>query len=344
MTVKLGLVGFGPGGRLFHAPFVEAADGITLAGVVTRSRERRMQVEDRYAVPVYGSLTEMLESEPDMQAVTITTPPETRRDLVLEALEAGRHVVADKPFAPNAAAGRELADAAAAAGLMLTVYHNRRWDADLLTLASVIADGRLGDVWRVDSRFDVDEPLTIDPGPDGGLLRDLGVHLIDQMRWLLGSVESVDAHLDWTDRPEGATDAGFAVTLHHACGAVSRVSGSKMNGRFQREIAAYGSGGSFVSSSNDQQAADVTAGRRPADDLDGWGYETKENWGVLASPGHSEAVPSKQGSWSRFYEQLAAAIRGEGDVPVGLDGAIETIAILDAARTSAQSGRRVHLS
>lgn len=343
MTIKLGIVGFGPGGRIFHAPFVQAAEGLTLCGVVTRSPERRAEAEQTYGVPVYASLTEMLEAEPDMQAVTITTPPETRRDLVLEALAAGRHVLADKPFAPTAEAGRELAQAAADAGLLLTVFHNRRWDADLLTLASIIEEGRLGDVWRVDSRFDLDEALTIDPGPDGGLLRDLGVHLIDQMRWLLGSVDSVDAHLDWIDCPEGRTDASFAVTLHHSSGAVSRVSGSKMNGRFDREIAAYGSGGSFVSSSNDQQTADAKAGIRPADDPAGWGFEREENWGVLGSPGHSEPVPSAQGSWVALYEQFGAAIRGERAVPVDLPGAIETIALLDAARLSAETGQRIHL-
>ena len=343
MTIKLGIVGFGPGGRIFHAPFVEAADGIILGGVVTRSAERKAEVEKSYGVPVYESLGEMLEAETDMQAVTITTPPHTRRHLVLEALDAGRHVLADKPFAPTADAGRELAKAATDAGLLLTVYQNRRWDADLLTLASVIEDGRLGDVWRVDSRFDVDEAFTIDSGPDGGLLRDLGVHLIDQMRWLLGTVDSVDAHLDWIDRPEGRTDASFAVTLHHASGAVSRVSGSKMNGRFDREIAAYGTGGSFVSSGNDQQAADVNAGMRPADDPARWGYERQENWGVFAAPGRSERVPSAQGAWFRVYEEFGAAIRGERDVPVDLAGAIETIELLDAARLSAETGDRIHL-
>lgn len=343
MTIRWGLVGYGPGGRIFHAPFIEAAEGIELCGVVTRSPERRVEVERRYGVPVYASLTEMLEAEEDMQAVTITTPPETRRELVLEALDAGRHVLSDKPFAPTADDGRALARAAADAGLLLSVFHNRRWDADLLTLASVIEDGRLGEVWRIDSRFDVDEALTIDSGPAGGLLRDLGVHLIDQMLWLLGSVDSVDAHLDWIDRPEGPTDASFAVTLHHASGAMSRVSGSKMNGRVQRELAAYGSGGSFVSSSNDQQTADSIAGIRPVDDRAGWGFEREENWGVLASPGRSEIVPSAQGSWFDLYEKFGAAIRGEGEVPVGLDGAIATIAVLDAARLSAESGQRIHL-
>jgi hypothetical protein len=131
--VRLGLVGYGTGGQHFHAPFIDAADGIELVGVVTRSAERRALVaEDWPGVPTYESLTEILAAGVD--AVTITTPPATRRDLVLEAIAAGVHVVADKPFAPTAAVGSEMAVAAESAGVLLSVFHNRRWDSDVRTL------------------------------------------------------------------------------------------------------------------------------------------------------------------------------------------------------------------
>ncbi len=116
-----------------------------------------------------------------VDAVTITTPPHTRRELVLEAIAAGVHVVADKPFAPDAASARELAEAARQAGVLLNVYHNRRRDADILTLAGVIASGELGEVWRVHSIMDQDGADTLETGATGGLLRDLGSHLVDQM-------------------------------------------------------------------------------------------------------------------------------------------------------------------
>src|ERR1700712_1897984 len=125
--MRIGVVGYGTGGQNFHTPFIEAADGVDLAGVVARSPLRKAAIaRDWPDVPIYGSLTDLLAAGVD--AVTITTPPATRRELVLEALAAGVHVIADKPFAPTAADGKELEDAAADAGGMLSVYHHRRGD------------------------------------------------------------------------------------------------------------------------------------------------------------------------------------------------------------------------
>lgn len=112
--------------------------------------------------------------------------PQTRRKLVLEAIAAGLHVIADKPFAPNAAGGRELDSAAKAKGVLLSVYHNRRYDADMQTVYKLVNDGRLGKIWRVHSRMDQDGAHTLEGSPTGGLLRDLGSHVVDQMIYLLG--------------------------------------------------------------------------------------------------------------------------------------------------------------
>src|ERR1700750_3165753 len=147
--MRLGLVGYGVGGRYFHAPFIAAAKGVELAGVVTRSPERRTELgADFPDVPAYDSLTALLAAGVD--AVTITTPPQTRRQLVLEAIAAGVPTVADKPFAPDVAGGRELVAAAEDAGVALNVFHNRRWDADIRTLAAVLKSGELGELWGVE--------------------------------------------------------------------------------------------------------------------------------------------------------------------------------------------------
>lgn len=160
--MKLGLVGYGAGGRLFHAPYIAAVDEIELAGVVTRSPQRRAEVgADHPDVAVFDSLGDLLDTGVD--AVAITTPPETRRALVLEAISRGVHVIADKPFAPDAAGGRELAAAAAKAGVLLSVFHNRRFDTDITTIGGVLP--RLGEIWRVESRFDLDEPGQSRRGP-----------------------------------------------------------------------------------------------------------------------------------------------------------------------------------
>lgn len=332
--LRLGLVGYGVGGRFFHAPFVEAADGVELVGVVTRSARRRDEVAyDWPGVPTYDSLATLLAS--GVEAVTITTPPQTRRALVLEGVAAGVHVVADKPFAPSAEAARKLARAAKEAGVVLNVFHNRRWDADIRTLAALIASGRLGVPWRVHSRFDLDQPHLLEPGPDGGLLRDLGSHVVDQMLWLLGPVESVTAHLDWVDLPEGRTDAGFVVDMVHVSGVRSYAESSKLNHLHQRELRAYGSAGSYRVLSADVQARAALDGGRPTQDPIGWGLDDRENWGTVATAAREETVPSEQGRYHDFYTQFAAAVRGEGPEPVPATDGIATLAVLDAARASA---------
>lgn len=137
MVLRIGVVGYGTGGRHFHTPFIAAAQSCALAGIVARAPKTIAAVrEDWPATPIFTSLTEMIEADV-CEAVTITTPPQTRRELVLEAITAGLHVIADKPFAPNAAGARELGEAAKAKGITLGVFQNRRFDADLQTLASL---------------------------------------------------------------------------------------------------------------------------------------------------------------------------------------------------------------
>lgn len=335
--MRLGLVGYGSGGRCFHAPYIKAADGVELAGVVARSEQTRAAVRaDLPGVPIHASLGDMLRA--DVDAVTITTPPQTREALVLEALAAGVHVVADKPFAPTAAAGRALVQAAQAAGASLSVFHNRRFDADLRTLKAVLDGGRLGPLWQVHSRFDLDQPDQLDAGPEGGLLRDLGTHLVDQMMWLLGPVEAVSAQLDLVELPEGPTDAAFALALRHRCGTFSYVSSTKLNHLQERELRAYGASGSYTARSSDVQAEAIAAGRRPARDKAGWGYEMPQRWGTLRTGAGAEAVPSEQGAYFEFYEQFARAISGDGPLPSPGEEGVAVLDVLDAARRSARTG------
>jgi predicted dehydrogenase len=340
--MRIGLVGYGVGGRYFHAPFIQAAEGCELVGVVTRSAERAAQVaEDLPGVPVFGSQAELLDS--DVDAVTITTPPHTRRELVLEAIDRGVAVVADKPFAPSAAAGLELVEAARSAGILLSVFHNRRWDTDVTTLRKVLDGGNLGEIWRFDSRFDLDQAQTLEAGPEGGLLRDLGSHLIDQALWLFGSARRVSANLDWVDLADGRTDCGFVITISHVNGVHSHVSASKLNHLESRELRVLGSLGSYVSSQSDVQAQAVFAGLRPVDNPLAWGYEVPERWGTLSVGDDVHRVPSEQGAYSDYYTRFAAAVDGRGPQPVPAAEAIETLAVLDAARRSDAEGVTVAL-
>jgi len=340
--LRIGVVGFGPGGRLFHTPFIQAAEGTVLAGVVARSEPRRLEVARHWPeVPVHHSLGEMLES--GVQAVTITTPPETHRDLALEAISAGVHVIVDKPFAPSGAVGREIAAAAEAAGVTLSVYNNRRWDADFQTLRRVVSEEHLGELWRVYSRFDLDEPGSLHSGEGNGLLLDIGSHLIDQLLCLLGPVTAVTAHLDWIELPAGPTDAGFSVNLVHASGVTSYAEASKANRIVAREFRAYGSKGSYRSNGTDVQTQSLLSGRMPAAHPDDWGYETPTLWGTLSNDTGEQRIPSAQGRWQDFYALFAAAVKGGTAPPVTAVEAVSVLDVIDAARISDFRGETVRM-
>ncbi|MBO1740757.1 Gfo/Idh/MocA family oxidoreductase [Leifsonia sp. TF02-11] len=330
--MRVVIAGYGAGGRSFHAPFIDAVPDLKLVGVVTRSAERRAQLAaDRPGVPAYDDLTSAL---PHADLAVITTPPETRRQLVLEAVAAGVSVVADKPFAPDAATARELRDAAAAAGVPLAVFHNRRWDADVRTLRRVIESDAVGDVWRFGSRFDADDPGTLEATPGGGLLRDIGSHLVDQALWLFGPAHHVYAELDWVPVDGGRVDAGFTLALTHNSGVRSLLTSSKINHAAQRELRVLGSQGSYRSNSADVQAEASLAGLTPASEGDRWGYEPEDHWGELRTASGTEPVPSAQGDYRDYYARMAAAVRGNGPVPVTPQEAVDTLEVLDAARLS----------
>ncbi len=341
--LRIGVVAYGTGGKHFHAPFIQAARGCTLAGVVARADKTIAAVKaDLPDQPIYPSLMAMIASG-QVDAVAITTPPETRRELVLEAIAAGVHVVADKPFAPDAAGAHELDRAAKAKGVVLGVYQNRRFDSDIQTLSQLLLDRRLGILWRIHSRMDFDDPITLEPGSTGGLLRDLGSHLVDQMLWLLGPAVSVDAQMDHVDLPAGRTDASFTITLRHGGGAHSYISASKLNRLNVRELRAYGEAGSYASQSTDIQAQQLFAGKRPADDPTTWGYEPETHWGTLRTAAGSEVIRAAQGRYHDYYDIFAAAVRNGTPPPVTAEVGARTLAVLDAARQSAQENRSISL-
>ena len=341
--LRIGVVGYGTGGQHFHTPFIAAAEGCALSGIVARAEATVAKAKaDWPGTPIYPSLTEMIAAGV-CDAVTVTTPPQTRRALVLEAIAAGLHVIADKPFAPNAEGALELDRAAKSKGVTLGVYQNRRFDADLQTLAKVIRDGRLGKIWRIESRMDQDSPQTVEQGPGGGLLRDLGSHVVDQMVYLLGPVSVVDAQMDFADMPGGRTDVSFTITMRHESGAHSHLSASKLNHIDARELRAYGDKGAYLSLTTDIQAQDIFVGKRPVDDLSAWGYEPEANWGTLYTAGGTERVPSAQGRYHDYYEAFAKAVRAGTPPPVTAEQGARTLAILDAARKSADEGRSISL-
>lgn len=339
--MRIGLVGYGAGGRLFHLPYIQAAAEWDIVGVVTRSPERRAELAiDAPGLTAFDSLDELINAGIDV--AVITTPPSTRRELVLRALERGVHVVADKPFAPNLAGAHELAEAAEAAGKRLTVFHNRRHDTDFVTLRELLEAGELGTPRRANFVLDQNDPGTLDMSPDDGLLRDLGAHVVDQVIQLFGPVTRVDGHLDWLEVPGGRVDVGFALGLHHESGVFSAVSSGKLGFRSERGMLVYGSQGSYTSRMHDVQVDQLLAGQRPAT-AEHWGVEAEERWGTLATAEGSRRIEPIAGDYSNYYRGLHAALTSGGPLPVSVGEALHTVAVLDAARESDAQGRSVTL-
>jgi predicted dehydrogenase len=338
VATRIGLAGYGFGGRVFHAPLIASAPGAELAGVVTRSPQRRAELErDHPGTPAFDSLADLAAAGVD--AVAISTPADTHVPLVLEALELGLAVACDKPFALDAAQAREAVAAADAAGAVLTVYQNRRWDSDFLTVRRVLEDGSLGDVSLFESafeRFGADEPV---PAAGAGILRDFGAHLIDQALVLFGPVARVYGELGGA----GALEERFFAVLEHRGGMTSHLSGDWVQGAPAPRFRVRGSAGTYVVWGMDGQEPLLSAGRTPATEGDAWGAEPPERWGRLQRGETCEPVPTERGRWDTFYPAFAAAVRGEGPVPVDPHDAIASLTVTDAIRESAAQGRTVAL-
>ena len=339
--VRFGLVGYGFGGRWFHAPLLAAAPECAFLGVVTGNAERRDLIGREHPdVATFDSLEALRDA--GAEAVAISTPADTHSALTDRALELGLAVVSDKPFALDAAAALRSVELAERLGLPLSPYQNRRWDSDFLTVRALAADGVLGELRRFESRF---ERLDPDPGPPpsgGGTLRDFGSHLVDQALVLLGPVASVYA--EWRSRESGLDDDVF-VALTHVNGARSHLWGSWSQGAPGPRFRVTGTTGSYVVDAlMDGQEDALLAGETPATRGAEWGAEPAERWGRVGRGDAGEVVPTRPGAWQTFYPAFAAAVRGLGPVPVEPRDAVATATVLDAARRSATEGRVVVLT
>ncbi|SDP31830.1 Predicted dehydrogenase [Nakamurella panacisegetis] len=343
--VRWALVGYGSGGRVFHAPMLAGADGVELVAVVTGDPGRRAEVADRLpSARAVSDLTEL----PDLgvAAVTITTPPATHTDLAHRALDLGLDVVVDKPFALTEAAARRLVDHARDAGRMLTVYQNRRWDTDFLTVRRLIADGRLGRVHRFVSRIDRLRPVR--PGwatavsTGGGTLLDLGPHLIDQALQLFGPVARLHAQLR-AIRPGSGAEDEVELHLEHAGGVFSTIAAGMASAAEGPRLQVNGDRGGYLVDGFDVQEAQLKSGASPRTLGDAWGVEPPSGFGRLTTADGTVVVPSERGRWDWFYPAAAAAVRGEGPVPVDPNDAVATARIIDQARISAAEHRVVEV-
>ena len=335
--VRIGLAGYGLGGRYFHAPLIASAENCEFLGVVTTSPERRREVAEDLGLPAFDDLAELAGA--GAEAVAISTPVATHVALTERALRLGLAVVCDKPFAPDAGQARRTIELAEQLNVPLTVYQNRRWDSDFLTLRELLNSGQLGTLTRFESRFERFRPERGPHAAGGGTLLDFGSHLADQALVLAGPVSTVYAEVRHRADPDGLDDDVF-VALTHANGVQSHLWGSWWQGAPGPRIRAAGTTGAYVKQDVDGQEAPLRAGESPASHSD-WGAEPPERWGYLQRGDSKEPVPSVPGAWTAFYPAFAAAIRGTQPVPVNPWDAVATLTVLEAARTSARTAQVV---
>jgi predicted dehydrogenase len=346
--LRVALLGYGLAGAVFHGPLIASVPGLRLAAVVTANPERAARAgRDHPGVAVLDAPERVWERAGELDLAVVATPNRTHAPLALAALEAGLPVVVDKPMAVGAAEGQELVDRARARGLLLTVFQNRRWDGDLLTVRRLLADGALGRVQRFESRFERWRPVPKPgwresgaPEEAGGLLNDLGSHLVDQALHLFGPATLAYGELD-RRRPGVRVDDDAFVALTHASGVRSHLWMSAVAAQLGPRLRVLGERAAYVKHGLDGQEDALRAGERP--DRPGWGEEPPERWGRLGTEEQAGPVRTEPGAYQRFYEGLAAALRGEGPPPVDPADAVAALRVLDAARRSAGEGVAVPL-
>lgn len=337
MPARVALLGYGLAGSVFHAPFIDTTDGLELAVVVTGNDQRKAQAQSEHpGTTVLPTSDEVFERADELDLVVVATPNRTHVSLARAALEAGLPVVLDKPFARTADEGRALVDAARERGLMVTVFQNRRWDGDFLTLRGLIEEGRLGRVHRLESRFERWRPQ---PGggwreragaeEGGGLLLDLGSHLVDQALQLFGPVSGVYAEVEARRVGAEADDDDF-LALEHESGVHSHLWASALTAESGPRFRVLGNRAAYVKHGLDVQEEALRAGHLPTDP--GWGEEPRERWGRLVTGQEQREVPTEPGSYGSFYAGVAASLRDGAPPPVDPSDAVAVLEILDEAR------------
>lgn len=338
---RVGLVGYGLSGRVFHTPLITATPGLELAAVVTSNPDRAAKaVQDVPGTQVTDRVDVLLTGEPRVDVLVVATANVAHVALAQRAVESGVAVVVDKPLSPTSAEGRQLVRRAQDAGVLLTVFHNRRWDNDFLTLRGLLEQERLGRVHRFESRFERWSPSlrknswreNPDPEQAAGLLFDLGSHLVDQALLLFGPVATVTAQVD-RRRPDSVVDDDVFIALDHAGGVRSHLWASAVAPRLGPRFRVLGSAAGYTRFGLDPQEQQLKDGLRPGDP--GWGEQPADQDGTVGTGSDTERVPTIPGAYQDFYTGLVASLDGEGPAPVDPREAVGVIEILEAARRSA---------
>lgn len=352
--LKVAVVGYGLGGRVFHCPLVKSTRGLKVAGIVARSQEKKSQANaDLPSAEIFRTFDELLDKAKNFDIAVITTPNTEHAPQAIAAMKAGLHVVVDKPVAINSAECKQMIEVSNQSGRLLSVFQNRRWDSDFLTVKNLIESGALGNITRLESRFERWRPQpksgswreTSAAEDGGGLLFDLGSHAIDQATLLFGKPKEVYAEMDIRREGIKSDDDSF-VSLTFENGVRVHIWVSLVSATAGPRFRVLGSKGSFTKQGIDPQEEALRNGKTPLDP--DWGKEPESIWGSICQYKdglHIEGkVESALGAHQKFYELMRDAVRGLGPVPVSADEALQTMQIIETARASAQRKQSLAMS
>ncbi|QVQ54005.1 Gfo/Idh/MocA family oxidoreductase [Spiractinospora alimapuensis] len=335
--LRVALVGYGRGGALFHAPYIVATPGLRLAGIVTGNPDRQARAKREHPdAHVLPDIDTLWDNAVDFDVAVIATPDPTHASFARQALESGLSVVVDKPLALDPADARDLDARAAELELVLTVYQNRRWDTDYLTLWNVVDGGGLGRVHRFESRFEGWRPHAAGTWRDsetaaegGGILNGMGPHLVDQAVNLFGPVSHVYAELDAIRPGVQAEDSAYLTLTHTSGGVRSSVAMSWVAAQPGPRFRLLGSEGAYTVD---------TAGASPD-----WGPQPEPPLGRLGVAGDTHPVPAESGAYVSFWVGVRDAVALGEPVPVDTHDVIHGLEVIAAARRSAAEGRVVEV-
>ena len=355
--IRTGVVGFGLAGRVFHAPFVQAVPALELAAIVQRTGDSAKEAFPHAAQ--VRSFEALLAS--DVELVVLGTPTPSHYALTKQALEAGKHVVCDKPMTLTSAQAEEMESLAAQKGVLLFPFHNRRWDGDFKTMRALIESGKLGRIVSLDTRFDRYRP---DPKPGvwreeeegGGLLYDIGPHLIDQALTLFGTPFRLWANLR-SDRDRGSVPDGVDINLffHGPEGrdVLVRLGTTTLTADPAARFRLHGTCGSYVKHGLDPQELTLVGGAHvpPVGSSEPWLPEPEAMWGTLtiapdpSTPAHLERsqLQTIPGDYRDYYLNVAAAILGETEPIVTPRAAVRTARVIELATESSRTGNSINI-
>ena len=352
-TLRVAIIGYGLAGSVFHAPLVSSTPGMTVAAIVTGNARRQEHAQRDYPMAaILPSVDDLWRHPTRYDLVVVASPNRTHVPLGIAAMNAGLPVVIDKPLAASVADAEQLLATSNSTGQLLTVFQNRRWDNDFLTVRHLIESDLLGPITRFESRFERYrlQPRAhawrelADPEEAGGLLYDLGSHLIDQAVQLFGNPTRVYAEMEQR-RPNVQVDDDTFVALQFANGVRAHLWMSVVARLLGPRMRLLGLHGTYEKYGLDPQEEALHAGLRPGDA--GWGIEPRERWGRLStsvSGLHIDTMLETQhGAYEQFYVQLRDALTKDGPVPIDPAGVVTVLKTIVAAQQSAQSGNTVEV-